>query len=523
MDQGRRFDRDDPDEPLNEGVRIIGAEEAAEAMERGDVAQRRGDDLPRYGDRPRSRPSDDGARPVLRFPLGSSSDPSEIGRGPVSEPISEPVELPHWTQPPTGQVPQILPDQPPAERDDLEDWASFATSAPRWRDEAGGGTDEPYEDEEFWSGEHRLGALDESDRPTHDELFGFADLEDPVAPGRSVFADVDEGAGYGEPAGGWDDQPGFLEEPDPYDAPPTRRIATGQRVGRAPTGTHRAGRGGGGGAMDRDIGQAAVVGLAFLAVAAILFKIGPPAALLLVTAVIGVAVAELYGVLRQVGYHPISLVGIAGSVGMVIGGYHYGYEAVPTVLFLTTAACLLWYLVGAGTEAPVISIGVTLLGVLWVGLFGTFAAFMLAIQGPDMDPGIGVLMTAILGTVGYDVGGLFVGRSAGKSPLSAASPNKTWEGLIGGCAIAFLVCVILGLVGMGSMDTLGSGALVGLAVAVAAPLGDLCQSLVKRDLGVKDTGAILPGHGGFLDRFDALLFVLPAVWLVFEYQDFFLF
>jgi phosphatidate cytidylyltransferase len=66
------------------------------------------------------------------------------------------------------------------------------------------------------------------------------------------------------------------------------------------------------------------------------------------------------------------------------------------------------------------------------------------------------------------------------------------------------------------------GALVGLAVALAAPLGDLCESLVKRDLGVKDMGSILPGHGGFMDRFDGLLFVLPAVWLLAVYKDFFL-
>jgi phosphatidate cytidylyltransferase len=132
-------------------------------------------------------------------------------------------------------------------------------------------------------------------------------------------------------------------------------------------------------------------------------------------------------------------------------------------------------------------------------------------------------MAAILGTVGYDVGGLFVGRSAGRSPLSAASPNKTWEGLAGGCASAFVIVVLLSaVVGLGSVDSFGDGAMVGLAVAFAAPLGDLCQSLVKRDLGVKDTGSILPGHGGFLDRFDALLFVLPAVWLVAEYKDFFL-
>ena len=106
-------------DPPSEGVRIIGAEEAAEALERGDVAQRRGDDQPRYGDRP-TPPASDGPRPVLRFPLGSSSDPRDIERPPVSspDPISEPVELPHWTEPPTGQVPQILPDVPGDEHDD---------------------------------------------------------------------------------------------------------------------------------------------------------------------------------------------------------------------------------------------------------------------------------------------------------------------------------------------------------------------------------------------------------------------
>ena len=113
MTDERRQD-DERKDPPSEGVRIIGAEEAAEALERGDVAQRRGDDEPRYGDRPTS-PATDGPRPVLRFPLGSSSDPRDIERSPVApaDPISEPVDLPHWTEPPTGQVPQILPEAPP--------------------------------------------------------------------------------------------------------------------------------------------------------------------------------------------------------------------------------------------------------------------------------------------------------------------------------------------------------------------------------------------------------------------------
>ena len=108
MTDERRYGDDERKDPPSEGVRIIGAEEAAEALERGDVAPRRGDDQPRYGDRP-TAPVSDGPRPVLRFPLGSSSDPNDIERSPVqpAEPISEPVDLPHWTEPPTGEMPRL--------------------------------------------------------------------------------------------------------------------------------------------------------------------------------------------------------------------------------------------------------------------------------------------------------------------------------------------------------------------------------------------------------------------------------
>jgi phosphatidate cytidylyltransferase len=265
--------------------------------------------------------------------------------------------------------------------------------------------------------------------------------------------------------------------------------------------------------------MAVVVGVGFLALALILFKMGPAPAMVLVTAVIALAVAELYGVLRQAGYQPVALAGITGTVGLVIGAYNYGVAAVPTVLFLTTAVCLLWYLVGAATESPVMNVGVTLLGVLWVGTFGSFAALMLGIG----DPGLGILLATIIGTVGYDVGGLFIGKNAGRQPLSAASPNKTVEGLMGGCVIAFVVIVVLtAAIGFGPIDSFSEGAMVGLAVALFAPLGDLCESLVKRDLGVKDMSSILPGHGGLLDRFDGILFALPAVWLLATLKDFFI-
>ncbi|MEO7429846.1 MAG: hypothetical protein ABIY48_10760, partial [Acidimicrobiales bacterium] len=193
MDHDERPD-DKRSGPPTEGVRIIGAEEAAEALERGDVAQRRGDDQPRYGDRPHS-PTGDGPRPVLRFPLGSSSDPRDIERPVVAaqDPISEQVELPHWTEPPTGQVPQILPEGPGGD-DDVDDWTSPASSAPRWRDDATRHErDEGFENVASWQDdepdEDLLGALDQSERPTHDDYFSFADLDEAVAPGRSVFAE----------------------------------------------------------------------------------------------------------------------------------------------------------------------------------------------------------------------------------------------------------------------------------------------------------------------------------------------
>src|SRR3546814_16793235 len=94
--------------------------------------------------------------------------------------------------------------------------------------------------------------------------------------------------------------------------------------------------------------------------------------MLLVTAIIGVAVAELYAVQRQAGYEPVTLAGIVGSVCLVISAYNYATAAVPTVLFLMTVVCLLWSLVGTATVPTGMHLGVTLIGVLWGGLTGSF-------------------------------------------------------------------------------------------------------------------------------------------------------
>jgi phosphatidate cytidylyltransferase len=231
------------------------------------------------------------------------------------------------------------------------------------------------------------------------------------------------------------------------------------------------------------------------------------------------ATYEFFVAVNTAGFEAPMPVGVAAAVGGVIAAYNYGEDALPLVLVLSVAVCFLWYLVGAGGDRPVANIGVTLLGIGWIGLFGSFAGLLL---GDPFGNGVALLLAAVIPTVGYDVGALFVGRSAGSRPLSAASPNKTIEGLVGGMLLAVVAGVVFAIVGVHPFDSWQEGLKLGILVALVAPLGDLAESLVKRDLGIKDMGGILPGHGGLLDRFDALLFVLPAVWYLARISDFFL-
>jgi phosphatidate cytidylyltransferase len=226
-------------------------------------------------------------------------------------------------------------------------------------------------------------------------------------------------------------------------------------------------------------------------------------------AVIVLAAIELFTALRRAGYKPATLLGITAAAALPIASYWKGESAYPVVLFLVAAFGLLWYLAGAGgDDSPVLGVASTLLVVGYVVVLGSFAGLILALPS-----GVGVLYGAVLTSVAYDVGAFFVGRSLGTRPMSNASPNKTFEGLAGGWIASVLAAVVVvGLISPWDNLGIGQKATLGLAAAMAATLGDLCESLLKRDLGVKDMGTMLPGHGGVLDRFDALLFVLPATY-----------
>lgn len=510
-----------------EGVRIIGAEEAAEAVERGDVAPRLSDREPRFGDRP-SPPQ--GARPALRFPLDADTDISEVTRPPVlptrlpgDDPTpSSQVELPPWTDPPTGEVPAVLVDTDESE-EDLDAWSSFATSSPtRWRDR-----DDDWDDDDFSaalaSDDDRMGALD-TDRPSDEDLFSFDDVDEIVEQraarraARAVAADP----GFDEAmAHSVDPTVVDLADPEPVQiGSGATRLASSAEDGGLP------GRGSGSrpprrrsrpepsgdddsGGGGRDVPTAVAAGVTLAVVALVLFALGAAFAALLATVVVAMCGVEYFGAVQRAGSRPAALLGIVATAAFPLAVYWRGEAAIPLMLVLAVVFSLLWYLAGAGGDGPAVEgIGVTLVGVAWIGMLGSFATLFL--RGPD---GRGIVLAIILVTVAYDIGGFFMGRTFGQRPLSAASPNKTIEGLLGGAFVSVVVGMFVGGFGLGlPFHGWGHGLLLGLVAAVAAPLGDLCESVVKRDLGIKDMGAVIPGHGGVLDRVDGLLFVLPAVY-----------
>jgi phosphatidate cytidylyltransferase len=207
---------------------------------------------------------------------------------------------------------------------------------------------------------------------------------------------------------------------------------------------------------------------------------------------------------------PLAAFGFLGATGLLVGTWFLGLVAIPVAAIGVTVVCFLYYSFASRRREPFTNGSLTLLGLLWVA--GTLAfAFPIA-AAPDFRV---LILAAAATVVATDVGAFLAGRSWGSRPLAPVlSPHKTVEGLAGGVVLGIAVAVVLGHF----LEPLNIriGAALGLVVVVMAPLGDLAESMVKRSLGVKDMGSILPGHGGILDRVDAFLFVLPAVWVLYE-------
>ncbi len=339
-----------------------------------------------------------------------------------------------------------------------------------------------------------------------------AEVDEAASATATAWTDTDIGAAAATPATRAPRRRGVPRERDATLEPETEPAGTGggppaPRRSRRPSGERTPTPAAPAGGLALRIGT----GIAVAVVALIAFELGTVTSLVLCVVVVTFAAGECFGVLRRAGYHPATLLGLVGTISLMVGAYTKGVAALPLILVLITVFTLLWYVFGIERGSPVAGTAATLFTIGWVSLLGSFAGLLLA---PSLFPnrhGIAFLVGAVVATVANDVGALVVGRWIGRRPLAPTiSPNKTWEGVLGGAAFTVVISAVV--VGNIHPWTTGRAALLGLVVAVVAPIGDLCESLLKRDLRLKDMGRLLPGHGGVLDRVDALLFVLPATY-----------
>ncbi len=446
-------------------------------------------------------PSPEGAGSVEPDPDRTELDPPDEG---MTVTGGFGTELPHWTDPPTGEVPRIRPE--PADEDDLAAWEALGAQGTRWRDDTTGGWDNAPELSDLADDEAPIGALDQS-RTEHSDLYSFdEDFErleeersgshraisaDPEAADFDEFADLDD-ADRSVSVGGRPPRtirsrpPGAPRQP----RPPRRDVAGG---------------GAPGGGTGPDLGSRVGVGVGLVVLLLIAYAVGPVALLVLATAVVVAAAVEVYGMLQRSGFRPATLLGLVATVGLMFGAYWRGIGALPLIVGLVFVASMLWYLLGIVEARPLANVAVTITAFMWVGVLGSFAALLLRSQH-----GKGLFLGAVLPAVVADIVAYFVGRQMGSRPLAPrVSPTKTLEGAIGGGIAAIIVGIIIGH-SVSPWGGIKHGLLLGVVVAVLAPTGDLFESMIKRDLDVKDSGSLLSGHGGVLDRFDSVLLVLPA-------------
>jgi phosphatidate cytidylyltransferase len=229
----------------------------------------------------------------------------------------------------------------------------------------------------------------------------------------------------------------------------------------------------------------------------------------LVSVAILAAQWELYRAFRVRGFKPADVLGLLAGAGVLIGAYHYGPTALSFGSTMAVAGTFVWFLVQPSKERVAENIAATLLGIVYVPVFGAHVILMTGL------PHGAAITISYIGLVAItDIGAYATGSFFGKHPMApSVSPKKSWEGAVGATVFVFIAALIGGP--FMPPFTLGSALAVAAVVAVASPLGDLAESLIKRDLGVKDMGTILPGHGGVLDRIDSLLLVAPVFyWLI---------
>jgi phosphatidate cytidylyltransferase len=228
----------------------------------------------------------------------------------------------------------------------------------------------------------------------------------------------------------------------------------------------------------------------------------------IVALAVAVGTYELAGALKRGGDIRVTLLPVlVGGQAMVWLSWPFGRNGLFAAFLLTILACLVWRFRG-GADGYVRDVGASILTAAYVPLFASFAAMLVV-----PEDGVARVVCFLIVVVCNDVGGYTIGAKLGRHPMAPTiSPKKSWEGfggsMFGGIAAGILAVVFL-------LDgQWWQGALFGAALVCTATIGDLMESLIKRDLKIKDMGTLLPGHGGLMDRLDSLLPSAVASWLL---------
>uniref|UniRef100_UPI0035B55B02 phosphatidate cytidylyltransferase n=1 Tax=Catenuloplanes atrovinosus TaxID=137266 RepID=UPI0035B55B02 len=342
---------------------------------------------------------------------------------------------------------------------------------------------------------------------------GRAGAAVPVRPGAESPSGLD-----GRPRGSSPGERDLLDEELPE--PPRRRVKGRRRATRsgapAPGNALRRaayesgdepGKGRGLPAAGRDLPAAIVVSIVLAGLVAGSLVFWREGFLLLVAAAIVVGVWEMTRAVAAGGAHPPLIPLAAGGVLMAGLAWYAGPDALSLGLLVTVLAAMLWRL-GDGVSGFLKDAAASTLIAVYVPFLGGFAALLAYPEDGVARVVVTIAAVALTDTGGY-VAGVFLGRHY---MAPSISPKKSWEGF-GGSALAsalgsaLLVYLMLGVAPWW-------GALFGIGITISAVLGDLAESMIKRDLGIKDMSNLLPGHGGLMDRLDSVLFALPTAFLL---------
>ena len=375
--------------------------------------------------------------------------------------VNAETQLPHWTEEPTGQIPAVL------QRDDVavSDDPLESIPAPVWRE-------------------------GEVDYTIHDEQF------------TQIIAQPDTTEST-------DDVEVPVEEEAPVVLAPTRAMSRAERLRQADQKLlrHRSTRP----APEKDVRTATLTGIVAALALVVIFQVGAIAVAILVTAALAAAIAELFAAYRMANTRPATLIGVVGTIVLAVASYNRGETAIGFVTFIVVLATFAWFLFTPTRIDMLDGFSLTIMGYVWIALMGNFAMLIISPVNFKNGHGLGILFGSLVAAVANDTGALFVGKSMGQRKLApTVSQGKTVAGFVGGAVVTIVICgAVLPFLHPWSF---GSALVLAVLASIVTPLGDLFESLVKRSLGIKDMGAILPGHGGIVDRVDGILFLLPVTY-----------